>query len=278
MAYQTLIAHCQQADDLEAVLDVATSLAARHGAHLVGLHVVPRLDVQFAYEVPAVVAREFESERRAYAETLGERFEAATAGGDFVAEWRVVDGTMTGTEQALTELGNTADLLVAGLSPDARRRGSRSELTARLLGASGRPLVLVPPERRAGAVGERVFVAWDAERAATRALYAALPMLVRAEAVRLQRLNAPGQDRHRMLGSTEELADTLSRHGVAVEVFHADARAGEIGGDLLGFAEDWGADVLVSGCQEQGALREWLFGSTTRHLLEHAAIPLLMSS
>lgn len=278
MAYRTLLAHLPGKEGMEDVLDVATALAERHAAHLIGLHVIPRVDLQYAYEISLVVSREFETRRRALAADLGERFEAATRAGDFVADWRVIDGIDTPTERVVTELGNTVDLIVAAQVHDTLQRGARAELTARVLGAAGRPLLLVPPERRTRSVGERVFVAWDGQRAATRALFGALPLLVRADSVRLQRINAPSRDRHRALGATEMLADTLARHGVDVEVFHSDARESEVGVDLLGYAEDWGADLIVSGSQEQGALREFLFGSTTRHLLERTRVPLLMSS
>ena len=252
MAYRTLLAHFPFEDGMEDVLDVATTLAERHRAHLTGLHVIPRLDLQYSYEIPVAVTREFEIRRRALAVRLGKRFEAATAAVDFVAEWRLVEDVDTPVERVVTELGNTADLIVAGQARDTAQRGERWELTARVLGATGRPLLLVPPERRSRSVEERVFVAWDGQRAATRALFGALPMLVRAESVRLQRINAPERNRHRALGSTEMLADTLSRHGVDVELFHSDARESEVGVELLRFAEDWGADLIVSGGEGAG--------------------------
>jgi len=278
MAYQTLLAHFPHAEGMQDVLDVASTLAERHGAHLTGLHIIPRIDLQFSYELPPVVMQEFASRDRETAKTLGERFESSTKMADFVAEWRVIESMETTSEGALTELGNTADLIIAGQPADRDSRGSRFELTARVLGSSGRPILLVPPSRRTSSIGDRAFVAWDGQRAATRALFGALPLLQGAEAVRLQRINAPHRDRHRALGATEVLADTLSRHGVEVEVFHSDAREAEVGTDLLGFADDWGADLIVSGGHEQGALREYLFGSTTRHLLRETRVPMLMSS
>lgn len=276
MPYQTLLVHLP-ADESDDVLEVATTLARDHGAHLTGLHLIPRIDVQFTYEVPVSVLRETETRARAAASLVGERFEAATQGDDFVAEWRVLEDVEHPAERTLIELGNTADLIVAGQTRDAGRRGSRGELTARVLAGAGRPMLLVPAERAATTFGQRVFVAWDGQRAATRALFGAMPMLERAESVRLQRINAPTRDRHHAMGATEELADTLGRHGVNVEVFHSDAREAEIGTEILRFAEDWGADALVAGGQEQGATREYLFGSTTRHLLEHLRLPLLTS-
>ncbi len=276
MAYRTLLVHLPS-HEADGVTSVAVQLARDHGAHLVGLHVIPRLDVQFSYEIPLAVLRESEARFRADAARAEERFEAATKGEAFVAEWRVLEGVEHPVERVLVELGNAADLVIAGQTPDPGRRGSRGELTARVLAGGGRPMLLVPPERTSDTLGERVLVSWDGQRAATRAVFGALPMLKRASAVRLQRFNAPGRDRRAAHGASEELADTLVRHGAKVELFHSDARPEEIGRELLGYAEDWGADTLVAGGQEQGPTREYLLGSTTRHLLEHLKVPLITS-
>ena len=276
MAYQSLMVHLpvEASDDL---LGVATTLARDHAAHLTGLHVVPRIEPQYTIEFPAAVLRDVEARAQAAVAGLAERFASATRGEGLVAEWRLLEGVGHPLERTLIEQGNTVDLIIAGQTRDRSRRGSRTELAARTLAGSGRPMLLVPSERTGSTLGERVFVAWDGQRAATRALFGALPLLERAQAVRLQRINAPPRDRRHAIGTTEELADTLARHGVTVEVFHGEARAGEIGSEILRCAADWGADTLVAGGQEQGAAREFLFGSTTRHVLEHLHVPLLTS-
>lgn len=278
MAYRTLLAHFPLEEGADAVLAASAGLAERHGAHLIGLHVVPLIDLPYAYEVPLVMSAEFQAEQKRRTRRLQERFEKGTGGGSFVAEWRVLEPREPSNDRTLIEQANTVDLVIVGQSSEAGRRGGRGTPESRLLLGCGRPVLVVAPEHGCASVGERVFVAWDGQRASTRALFAALPMLSGAQAVRLQRMNTPARDRHHALGSTEEVADTLSRHGVKVEVYHADAREGEIGEELLGYAADWGADVIVGGCHEQGGLREFLFGSTTRRLLQHAPVPLLMSS
>lgn len=281
MTYHTVLVNLPTEEGVDAALDVATTVAEHHAAHLTGLHIVPPIEMPYAYygtAIPLAVTEALETRQKALTERLHERFEKAVSGLTPVSEWRALDAVGDTPERVLFEQANTADLVVTGLPEEVVRRGSRAEPGARLLAGTGRPVMLVPPERAAGTLGERVFIAWDGQRAATRALFSALPILATAKAVRVQRINAPHADRHHALGTTEALAETLSRHGVDVEVFHADARAGEVGDELLGFARDWSADLLVAGCLERSGVREFLFGSTTRHLLEQSAVPMLMSS
>ncbi len=279
MAYRTLLACLTSEAVADAVLEVGVALAERHAAHLTGLHVLPPLE-PLGYYAPAfalVPNEAWARERDAIAERLRERFDAATQAAGFVSEWRVMDEPGAPERGVLSAIGNTSDLVVLGLHPDPALRGARDEIAGSVLTACARPALLVPPERVVQGVGERVFVAWDGGRAATRALFGALPLMRRADAVRLQRMNAPKGDRHQVLGTVEDLASTLARHGVTVELFTADARDADIGTELLGYARDWGADVMVAGAYERSAFRETVFGSTTRHLLQHATLPILAS-
>jgi len=277
MAYQTVLVPLPMEEGSDALLGVATTLAEQHQAHLIGLHVVPMLNLPYQ-EISASVSLEFQNARKALAEAMQGRFAKHTEAGGFVSEWREVVSHEPSNERQLIEQANTSDLIVMGQPADPARRGSRGSTSAHLLAACGRPVLLVAPDHGAPAVGDRVFIAWDGQRASTRALFAALPLLCRADAVRLQRINAPSRDRRGVAGTAEMLAETLSLHGVNADVQHADVRNADVGTELLAYASDWEADVIVAGCFEQGGLRETLFGSTTRHLLCNASVPLLMSA
>jgi nucleotide-binding universal stress UspA family protein len=121
-------------------------------------------------------------------------------------------------------------------------------------------------------------VSWDGSRESTRAIFGALPLLRQASLIHLHRINQPYHDRHHIVGITTELANTLARHGVNVEIMHSDAYKNEIGDALLAFAKDMDADVLVMGCYGHSPLREFFLGGTTRHVLANATLPVLMSN
>jgi len=279
MAYKTLLAHLSNEDVSSAVLQVASLLADRHSAHLVGLHIQPPLDL-YVSELPTPVdlTREY-LERQAQKEArLREAFETATQTQNYVSEWRSVDTMSHSILNSLVEQANTADLIVISQTEGDNSDSRFRHLPEHVLMACGRPLLVVPLGSDVESVAQRVLVAWDGRRESTRALFGALPLLRRASEVRLHRINQPHQDRHHLSGITEELANTLARHGVAPEIVHSDARGGEIADELTGFARDMDADLMVMGCYGHSPLREFVLGGTTRTMLARTSIPVLMSN
>lgn len=280
MAYQTLVADLSCEDVSVDILAISLMLAEQHGSHLTGLHVMSPMDVYVSMEVPipAQVTRQMAEQRRVLNDRLKQQFEEKTVNQNFVAEWRCVDPGIGSTSDVITEFGNTSDLLIMSQFDGDKPGVSRGDLPAHVLSRSGRPVLIVPRNYKPKSIGNRVFVAWDGRRESTRALFGALPLLRRADSVRLHRINPPNHDRHQVMGITEELANTLSRHGVSVEVSHSDARTMEIGEELLGFARDMDADVVVMGSYGHSAVRDFLLGSTTRYMLSSMHVPLLMSN
>lgn len=279
MAYQTLLAHLSHETVVAPVLSAATLLADRHSAHLVGAHVQPPVDVYISeVPMPLEINQHFVEQQEARAAKIKALFDKKTESQNYPAEWRVVDTMMESVTRSLVEQANTADLLVVSQSEGEFSDPRFRNLPEHLLMACGRPVLVVPVGEPPDSLGERVLVAWDGRRESTRALFGALPMLRLAAEVRLHRINAPYQDRHHYSGITEELANTLARHGVALEVCHSDARGSEIADELLGFARDMDADTLVMGCYGHSPFREFILGGTTRKILANAHVPVLMSN
>ena len=75
--------------------------------------------------------------------------------------------------------------------PDARRLDARFEHHGTPAGVDG-DHGAVPVHHR-GTIGQRVLVAWDASREATRAVNDAIPLLAGASAVTVSRFAAPGK-------------------------------------------------------------------------------------
>lgn len=279
MAYKTLIAHQSNDDVSPAVLQVASLLAGRHSAHLVGLHIQPPLDLYIPeFPTPVDLTREFLERQNQKQARLKEAFEAATRAQNYVSEWRSVDVMADTVLNALVEQGNTADLIVISQNEGDDSDHRFRHLPEHVLMACGRPLLVVPVGSLVDTVAERILVAWDGRRESTRALFGALPLLRRASEVRLHRINQPHKDRHQLVGVTEELANTLARHGVVLEIVHSDARGGEIADELMGFGRDMDADLIVMGCYGHSPLREFVLGGTTRTVLAETSIPVLMSN
>jgi nucleotide-binding universal stress UspA family protein len=52
---------------------------------------------------------------------------------------------------------------------------------------------------------------------------------------------------------------------------------GEVGAGLLAAAQEFGADLLAMGAYSHSRLRQLLLGGVTRHVMEHARLPIMMN-
>lgn len=279
MVYRTLIAHLSSVSVVSPVLEAASMLADQNSAHLIGLHIQPPMELYTA-EVPytAELSRHFQEHQMELAGNIRSSFEKVTATQSYVAEWRVASSVGKGVSNIIAEYANTADLVIMSRSEGENTDTRFKHIPEHVLMTSGRPGIVVPEKRSITSIGERVLLAWDGRRESTRAVFNALPILKTASEVRLLRVNLPYHDRHHCAGITDELARSLARHDVNVELTHADARGSEVGDEILGYARDMDADLLVMGCYGHSPFREFIFGGTTRQILHESPIPMFLSN
>lgn len=77
--------------------------------------------------------------------------------------------------------------------------------------------------------------------------------------------------------SVNDVAGYLAGHGIQASG-RAEIQASGSGADqLIAFAEDEGADLLVTGAYGHSRLNEWILGGMTRDLLTSSPICCLMS-
>jgi nucleotide-binding universal stress UspA family protein len=154
-------------------------------------------------------------------------------------------------------------------------RSPRQEVVEAALFGSGRPVILVPqnivPFRNM-----RILIAWDATRSAVRAVYDALPILVRSQAVNVVSIlddkTFLAQDSGKML------CRSLARWGVPVQASTIDRGDRNIGATLLTAAQKMNADLLVMGGFAHGFERELMLGSATRDIFKaELPLPVLLS-
>ena len=279
MTYQTLLVNLPGEQIARTVLRFADRLAERHTAHLLGLHVRPSLDMLVPAETPVSLemTRHYLNDQREVNTRVKGVFDEITASASYVAEWQSVDAGMQTVTDKLVNQGNTADLIILGRDENETRNDQGRHVVENVILDCGRPVLVVPWEYKARNIPERIIIAWDGQRESTRALFGALPMLRHASEVKLHRFHLPHHDRNQTIAITQELANTLSRHGVGLEVQHSDALRGEIARELLACARNMDADTLVMGCYGHSRVREFLLGGTTRELFAEANIPVLMS-
>ncbi|NND49601.1 MAG: universal stress protein, partial [Rhizobiales bacterium] len=216
MSYKTIVAYIDEAKRCETLLNVARSLAEAQNATLIGLHVVPNVQI-FAAGEPQVMADLFESEQRRFAEVASEAsafFNTGMKDASCKFEWHEVEeGSETVGERVL-EHGLVADLVITGqIDPDIEspRRVGTPE---RIIMHGGRPQLMVPYIKLEGDLIRHVMIAWRASGEAARAVFDAMPLLKSAKKVTILEVDAEASAEVARVAGGEALAANLQRHGV----------------------------------------------------------------
>ncbi|MEJ1158533.1 universal stress protein [Prosthecomicrobium sp. N25] len=139
---------------------------------------------------------------------------------------------------------------------------------------SGRPVVLLPEGRTVAGGFDRVVVATDFGRAATRALFDADPLLRRARMVHVVTASDEKDVGH---GNRAALAAHLDRCGLRHEFGEVETGGRPVGEVLQDHAIALGAGLLVMGAYGHSRLRQFVLGGATATVLHDLRLPVLMS-
>jgi nucleotide-binding universal stress UspA family protein len=152
----------------------------------------------------------------------------------------------------------------------ARGRGPLAEAFQQIVADEQRPTIVARPGLKTDGV---VVVAWDGGKEATRAARTALPLLEKASRVVI--LSAPEATSRDF--EPEALQAFLAARKVKAEVQVVEDSPGDAGPMLLKAAKAVGADLLVAGAFGHPRLQEFIFGGTTRSLLNADGPSLFLS-
>lgn len=138
---------------------------------------------------------------------------------------------------------------------------------------SGRPTLLIPETLSAIRL-DHVAIAWDAGRAAARALADARPLLERASAVSVVVIT---DEKPLSAEAGKTLADHLQRLGLPAWLQTCQLGGAGIAEALQTGATGIGADVLVMGGFGHSRLRDFVLGGATEGVLANLKMPVLLS-
>jgi len=137
---------------------------------------------------------------------------------------------------------------------------------------SGRPVLIAPPTSPRS-LATNILIAWNRSTEQARATAFAMPLLRLAERVTI--LTVEGAT---VAGpSGVELARSLKANGVVADPITISPGKISAGEAILARAAELGCDLIVKGAYTQSRLRQMIFGGTTRHILAHAQLPVLMA-
>jgi len=197
--------------------------------------------------------------------------ELASAAREVSASWLEVQGDPS---DATATIGRFYDLVVLA------RSQTSSDLYADDIGSilmgCGRPVLIAvsPPPK---AIGSTIAIAWKETAEAARAVTAASPLLAQAAKVIVLSSQEGEGNETAVKRSGENLADHLRWQGLQVDV-QTIADAGRTTAQaIVAAARQADADLLVMGAYGHSRARELIFGGVTRHVLNGAGIPVLLS-
>ena len=279
MAYRDILVVTDDTPQCEERVNVAVRLAARHGAHVIGLLVHHQV-IESSFVEVNLPTNVVEVQRRAEEEArarVREKFERQLASSGIAYEWHWEEDDPI---RAVALYGRHADVAVIGQDdPEIEGIGTSRELAEHVVLTSGRPVLVVPYIGTYPSIGEHVMIAWDASREAARAVTDALPILRGARRVVVFSANPESSGRRGKHGEIPgaDIARHLARHDVKVEVQRLDSGRVAIADLLLNRIADEGIDMLVMGAYGHSRIRELWLGGVTRHVMQSMTIPVLVS-
>ncbi len=280
MALKDLLVHLDGSPQAMARLGYAAALAARHGAHLVGLMAVEAglpngLTSDMGGAALGLLLQRLREDAQAEAARMRAAFEERIRRDGIQGEWRE---TMGMPAEAVALHARYADLAVLGQpEPDTMLAAMNEMILEAVLFTSGRPVLMLPYAGRFNAAPDTVLVGWNASKEATRAVHDALPLMAEAAQVRVLAVNPrQGIGGHGQVPAAD-IALHLSRHGItamAQHILSSDVKEADV---LLNTASDIGAELLVMGAYGHSRLREMVLGGVTRGMLARMTVPVLLA-
>ena len=279
MSYKSMVVHLDTSTRAHSRLEFALRVARRFGAHLTGLFAVYTPEPHSFYVMAGSADyfrehREQRDERRAALERL---FHAETARAKVPAAWVRADDERANL--AVPRAARLADLVIAGQSdPNDPETYIDDQFAENLVLSAGRPVLFWPYTGEFPSIGERVFVAWDGGREATRAAHDATPFLEHAKRTTVAAVVDGASEAAATRIPAADAALMLARHARDVNVLDIDIGDGSSVGDtLLSRAYETGSDLLVMGAYGHARWRELVMGGATRTVLASMTLPVLMS-
>jgi len=279
MSVKTILIALNEVSRAQPICSIAAELATRSDAHVVGIFVIPAVEVYPAAGMQ-LSAQVFEGHREFYLKHAGKVkkiFEKEMHRQSVNYEWRQVESDTSQIADAVVQHAFESDLVIVPQKQEDSVSGVEVDFAERVILESGRPVLVIPTYGDFKNLGKQVLVAWNGTREAARAVFDAIPLMSGADNVTISWLNSKESLPEEEVLAGSELATTLARHGI-----NATSQAfpsGDLGaGDaLLSHASDVGAGLLVMGAYGHSRIREYVFGGATRTVLETMTLPVLMS-
>ena len=285
MPVKTILQPIRESDTHAELMETGALAARRFNAHLDVLYVKPNPDDMLPYATLGLSSKMKESVRESAARSASEQAERLKAEFDEIckkhdlpqrrrgetpgepsADWLTESGMRN---DLIGRMGRLADVVIMPRPQKISPPPSSFEAAVR---ETGRPVLMVPRKTVQSVLATRVAIGWNNSKEAAQAVAAARPALGESEAVTV----LVTEKRVSRRPSAEELVTYLRCHGIEATINVLDVRKRSVGEALLAHAKDINVDLLVVGGYSRNRLRDMVMGGVTRHLLQHADLPVML--
>jgi nucleotide-binding universal stress UspA family protein len=253
-------------------LTAAAEIAYLFGARITGLflNVLPAIAPEFGEPTPEALRLAREAGNAVEKQLI---IKLAEFGIPTPTEIRRLDVFSEEITDVLARQCRTTDVYVSQ-APECN--SELRSLIEDLLFQSPRHMLLVPKTGWTKSAISRIVIGWNETREAARAVSEALPYLYKARVVTIVVVvDAMPVDEDALIG--RDLKGHLYHHGIDAILRHLVRKDGTVADNLIRESQRREAGLIVIGGYHRSPLRERLLGGTTRSLLDHCPLPLLIA-
>ena len=257
------------------LVDCAVSLAKKYNSSVSGVAIHQRIDSFIAQEGSIVFDSLHHDENKEESIKYKEKFM------DHINTLKKSDSDLSDlkykwlseeleNQKYLGDLSRVYNVVIISRPYQELQSASLSSIQT-ILFDGGRPVMLIPMNKQID-IGKEVVISWNCTTESSRAVFAALPILKKANNVTIltvEKVITEGP-------SGEQVSELLASHGIDAKPVTISGDEKKIGDAILDFSKSVDADLIVKGAYTQSRLREIIFGGATRHLMLHSEIPIYL--
>ena len=257
------------------LVDCAVSLAKKYNSSVSGVAIHQRIDSFIAQEGSIVFDSLHHDENKEEAIKYKEKFidhintlkKSDSDLSDLKYKWLSEE---LENQKYLGDLSRVYNVVIISRPYQELQSASLSSIQT-ILFDGGRPVMLIPMNKQID-IGKEVVISWNCTTESSRAVFAALPILKKANNVTILTVEKVITDGP----SGEQVSELLASHGIDAKPVTISGGEKKIGDAILDFSKSVDADLIVKGAYTQSRLREIIFGGATRHLMLHSEIPIYL--
>jgi nucleotide-binding universal stress UspA family protein len=275
--YRNMLVHIPTERSPRPAIDGSISLAMTFGAHLDAIAVgyESANNVPFVAEGGAAVAAVFERERERALERANASlavFEVEAKSAKIGYRCRAMTGSFVEARDIVGVTARLCDITIIS-QPEPGVEMFDNLLPQEILFQTGRPVLVMPYTFNGALRIGRIGICWDGSRLAARALWDAMPLLLKANALTIIAVNEPVSAE----ASPAKLAAHLAGLGLPAKTISIQSDRSDVQPTILSVAADEGLDMLVMGGYGHSRLQETVLGGVTREMFRSMTVPTLMS-